>query len=127
MAKRKNAVVKHPSWTKKKDKVEYSHQLEVAYGRVTELNHYVLQEGDISNKKYVGLWHREGDEVFIRCLNCRKILRIDWDDIQENGFVSPCVVCDGKLDRRGNLIGGCGSHHWVKIDKFWDGEEKRKK
>ena len=88
----------------------------IYHHRKHAIDYYVLVEGKITRKdKWDGVWHREGDQVFIRCVGCGTILEIDWEDISEEGFAYPCIVCGG-VDRKK----GCGAHLFIKFEGFWD-------
>jgi hypothetical protein len=79
------------------------------------MDYYVFKKGRITNEKEVGVWHRDGDTVFIRCLACLTILKIDWSDINEDGVTGECLICTSRR---------CRMHQYIKFKDFWDKEEK---
>lgn len=75
------------------------------------MDYYVFEKGKITSAKETGIWHREGDTVFIRCMSCLSIIKIEWDDIDEQGFTENCLICPSRQ---------CHMHQYVRFKGFWD-------
>jgi hypothetical protein len=74
-------------------------------------NYYIYKKGRITDKKELGVWHHEGNTVFVRCMGCFAILKIDWGDIREDGITNECIVCANRA---------CRAHMYIKFEGFWN-------
>jgi hypothetical protein len=90
--------------------------------RRNSVDYYIFKKGRIAREKELGIWHRDGDNVYIRCLGCFNILKIDWDDILPSGRIADCIVCEDE----DAAVSGCGMHQWVIFKGFWDKEPSKK-
>lgn len=81
------------------------------------MEYYAFEKGRITSEKVTGVWHHEGNTVFIRCLGCLTIIKIDWDDIEADGYTSNCIICPS---------GGCHMHQYIYFKGFWDKEVPKK-
>lgn len=92
--------------------------------------YHVFKKGELHKhrKKTVGLWEPERENgprgVYIRCLECLRILLVPYDSISYEGFSSPCVVCGGgdEVDDDGNPTDGCSSHMWIYFKGWGDND-----
>lgn len=93
--------------------------------RVRKLRHeehygmdfFVFEKGKITNEKELGIWHHEGNTVFMRCIGCLTILKIDWDDVDERGFTENCIICPSRH---------CRMHQYIRFEGLWDKEVPKK-
>lgn len=71
---------------------------------------YMLAYGSVDIK---GQWERAlaGDKAvaLVSCPACGRIMSLSHYSIDEKGFVSPSLICDGKN-------GGCGFHGYIKLE-----------
>lgn len=81
------------------------------------MDYYVFEKGKITGEKGTGIWHRDGDDVYIRCIGCLNIIKIGWDDIDEQGVTENCLICPSRQ---------CHMHQYIKFKGFWDKEVPKK-
>ena len=93
--------------------------VKTVYHRIYAIDFYSIEKGNLSDTKCrrQGIWQKEGKRLYVSCLSCWRILEIDSGDVDDEGYVYPCIVCWSAPWATGKMT-GCGSHLWYKLENW---------